>query len=63
MKKHPNYHNNMQPGKSGTDTVECASVNEKIQTEVISMYIVDVWVGYMCFRKVVKTYVMLNNCS
>ena len=50
--------------KNGTkDTMKCASVKGKLDTEVISMYVVPVWVGHRNSRKMVKMYVMLDNCS
>ena len=50
--------------KDGTkDTVKCASVKGKIDTEVIHMCVVPVWVGHRNSRKMVKTYAMLDNCS
>ena len=64
MKKKTNEdHDNAQPRESGADTVKCASVNEKLETEVISMCIVAIWVGHKSCRKMVKTYAMLDNCS
>ena len=43
--------------KDGTkDTVKCAPVKEKLDTEVISMCVVPVWVGHRNSRKMVKTY-------
>ena len=45
------------------DAVKCASVKAKLGTEVISMYVVPVWVGHRNSRKMVKMYVMLDNCS
>ena len=35
----------------------------KLDTEVISMCLVPVWVGNRNYRKKVKTYAMLDNCS
>ena len=50
--------------KDGTkDTVKCASVKGKLDTEGISMCVVPVWVGHRNSRKMVITYVMLDNCS
>ena len=50
--------------KDGTkDTVKCASVKGKLDTEVISICVVPVWVGHRNSRKMVKTYAMLDNCS
>ena len=44
-------HDNIQPRESRTDTVKCASVNGKLDTEVISMCIVAVWVGHESSKK------------
>ena len=49
--------------KDGTkDTVKFASVKGKIDAEVISLCVVTVWVGHRNFRKMVKTFAMLDNC-
>ena len=45
------------------DAVKCASVKAKLGTEVISMYVVPVWVGHRNSRKVIKTCAMLDNYS
>ena len=45
------------------DTVKCASVKGKPDTEVISMCMLPVLVGHINSRKTVKTYAMLDNCS
>ena len=64
MKRKTNEdHDNAQPKEPGTDRVKCASVNGKLEAEVISICIVAVWVGHKNFRKMVKTYIMLNICS
>ena len=55
------HHGNAQLGKLGTNTVKYASVNEKLEAEVISMCIVAVWVGHKSSRKMVKTYAVLDN--
>ena len=47
-------HDNTQPRESGTDIVKFTSVNGKRDAEVISMCIVDVWVGHMSSKKMVK---------
>ena len=39
-------HEHTLSGKSDTDIVKCASVNGKLKTEVISMYITTVWIGH-----------------
>ena len=50
--------------KDGTkETVKCAAVKRKRDTELISMCVVPVWVGHKNSRKMVKTYDMLDNCS
>ena len=50
--------------KDGTKvTVKCASVKGKLDTEVISMCVVPVWVGHRSSKKMVKAYAMLDNCS
>ena len=50
--------------KDGTkDTVKCASVKGKLDTEVITMCVVPVWVGHRNSRGMVKTYAMLGNFS
>ena len=50
--------------KDGTkDTVKFASVKGKIDAEVISLCVVTVWVGHRNFRKMVKTFAMLDNCG
>ena len=50
--------------KEGTkDTVKCASVKGKPDTEVISMCVVPVWIAHRNSTKMVKTYAMLDNCS
>ena len=47
--------------KNGTkDKIKCASVKGKLDTEVISMYVVPVWVGHRNSRKMVKMYFMLD---
>ena len=59
MKRKTNKdHDNIQPRTSGTDTVKCASVNGKLDAEVISMCIIAVWVGHKSSKKMVKTYAM-----
>ena len=64
MKRKTNEdHNNTQTRELGTDIVKCASVNGKLDAEVISMCITAVWVGHKSSRKMVKTYAMLDNCS
>ena len=64
MKKKTNEdRDNAQPRESGTDAVKCASVNGKLEAEVIRMCIVPVWVCHKSSSKMVKTYAMLDNCS
>ena len=64
MKRKTNEdHDNTQPRELGTDTVKCASVNGKLDAEIISMCIVAVWVGHKSTRKMVMTYAMLDNCT
>ena len=63
IKKTNEDHDNAQPVKSGTDTVKYTSVNRKLEAGVISIIIVDVWVGHKSSRKMVKTYEMLDSCS
>ena len=38
-------------------------MNRKLEAGVISIIIVDVWVGHKSSRKMVKTYEMLDSCS
>ena len=45
------------------DTVKCASVKGKYDTEVISLCVVPVWVGHRNSRKMLKIYVLLDKCS
>ena len=45
------------------ESVKCASVNGKLEAEVISMCAVPIWVGHKNSRKMCKTYAMLDNCS
>ena len=47
-------HDNTQPRELGADIVKFTSVNGKRDAEVISMCIVDVWVGHMSSKKMVK---------
>ena len=50
--------------KDGTkDTLKCASVKGKLDTEVISICVVPVWVGPRNSRKMVQKYAMLDNWS
>ena len=56
-------HDNIQSRELGTDTVKCASVNGKLDAEIISMCIVAVWVGHKSTTKMVMTYAMLDNCT
>ena len=50
--------------KDGTkDTVKFASIKGKLDTEVISMCVVPVWVGHRNSRKMVQTYATLDTCS
>ena len=44
------------------DTIKWASV-KILETEVISMCVVPVWVGHRNSRKMIKTYAMLDNSS
>ena len=43
------------------DTVKCASVKGKLDTEVTSMCVVPVWVGHRNSRKMDKTFAILDN--
>ena len=45
------------------ESVKCASVNGKLEAEVISMCVVPIWVGHKNSTKMFKTYAMLDNCS
>ena len=50
--------------KDGTkDTVKCASVKRKLDTEVIGMCVAPIWLSHRNFRKMVKRYVISDNCS
>ena len=43
--------------------VKCASVNGKLEAEVISMCVIPIWVCQNNSKKMFKTYAMLDNCS
>ena len=50
--------------KDGTkDTVKWASVKRKLDTEVIGMCVTPIWLSHRNSRKMVKRYVILDNCS
>ena len=52
MKKSNKDHDNAQSRKSGTIVVKCASVNGKLEAELISMCIVAIWAGHENSRKI-----------
>ena len=43
--------------------VKCPSVNGKLEAEVVSIFVVSVWVAHKNSTKMFKTYAMLDNCS
>ena len=61
MKKKSNEdHDNAQLRKSEIDTLKCASVNEKLEAEVINMCIAAILVRHKKSRQIVKTCSMLD---
>ena len=70
---HEHYVRKCEDGKDGSltkrhsseskESVKCASVNGKLEAEVISMCVVPIWVGHKNSAKIFKTYTMLDNCS
>lgn len=52
MKKSNKDHDNAQSRESGTIVVKCASVNGKLEAELISMCIVAIWAGHENSRKI-----------
>ena len=45
------------------ESVKCASVNGKLEAEIISSCVVLIWVGHKSSKKMFKTYAMQDNCS
>ena len=45
------------------ESVKCASLNGKLEAEIISMCVVLIWVGHKNLTKMLKTYAILDNCS
>ena len=64
MKKKSNEdHDNAQLRKSEIDTLKCASVNEKLEAEVINMGIAAILVRHKKSRQMVKTCSMLDKSN
>ena len=70
---HEYYVRKCENGKNGSlterhfneskESVKRVSVNEKLESEVISMFFVPIWVGHKNSNKIFKIFAMLDNCS